>query len=73
MRQGDPISPLIFVMCMDYLSRLFKFGGLHEDFNFHPHCKQLRITHLSFADDIILFTGGDTKSTKILSILYRIL
>jgi len=35
-RQGDAISPLIFVMCMEYLSRCLKLAGMHEEFKFHP-------------------------------------
>jgi len=65
-RQGDPISLLRFVMHMQYLSRCLKSAGLHEEFKFHPWCKHLQITHLSFTDDIILFTGGDIRSVEIL-------
>lgn len=54
-RQGDPISPFIFVPTMDYLSRLIhhlegrkaiKAVSLHNNYN---------ISHLLFADDILIF------------------
>lgn len=37
-----------------------------EMFNFHYHCKQLRLTHLIFADDLMLFSKGDVKSVVML-------
>ena len=65
LRQGDPISPLIFVMCMEYLIRCLKLAGMHEEFQFHPQCKTMQITHLNFADDIILFARGNIRSVEI--------
>lgn len=39
-------------------------SGLSEEksFRFHPKCAKLGITHLSFADDLILFVRGDQSS-----------
>lgn len=58
-RQGDPISPLLFVICMEYLSRLFKYVSTLEGFKFYRSCRDLRLCHLCFADDFILFSEGD--------------
>ncbi|XP_074314256.1 uncharacterized protein LOC141649465 [Silene latifolia] len=30
LRQGDPISPLIFALCMDYLTRMLQFGNVQS-------------------------------------------
>ncbi|XP_074293063.1 uncharacterized protein LOC141619968 [Silene latifolia] len=58
LRQGDPISPLLFTICMEYLSRLIKFATDRWPFQYHPLCKNLKLTHLMFADDLLLFRKG---------------
>ncbi|XP_059310476.1 uncharacterized protein LOC132061833 [Lycium ferocissimum] len=67
LRQGDPISPFLFAIDMEYLSR--NLNELKEDkqFKYHPRCGKLGITHLSFADDLLLFTRGDHKSVRMCS------
>lgn len=37
-----------------------------KGFKFHPRCEELRITHLAFADDLMLFARGDKKSVGVL-------
>ncbi|GFS35505.1 hypothetical protein Acr_00g0040240 [Actinidia rufa] len=66
LRQGDPLSPYLFVICLEYLSR--SLGGLKEnpDFNFPPKCGSLKITHLAFADDLVLLSRGDVTSVAML-------
>ncbi|XP_057460090.1 uncharacterized protein LOC130750511 [Actinidia eriantha] len=65
-RQGDPISPFLFVLCLEYLSRSLKQLKDSRDFNFHPKCQGLNLTHLAFADDLILFSMGDVPSVQLL-------
>ena len=59
-RQGDPIFPYLFIMCMDYLGQLIEekcSGKL-----WHPVKASQSgpaFSHLFFADDLILFAKSD--------------
>jgi hypothetical protein len=66
LRQGDPISPLLFVLIMEYLHRCLQNLHKNPNFNFHPKCEKLQITNICFADDLIMFTRGDETSIKLM-------
>lgn len=68
LKQGDPLSPYMFVICMEYLSRLLKHDLLTDKsgFVFHPQCSRIKLTHLLFADDLLLFCRGDVGSVAAL-------
>lgn len=66
LRQGDPLSPLLFVMDMEYLCRLMKQLGNRKEFGFHPRYARVRLIQLGFADDLLLFCKGDVQSVKAL-------
>ncbi|WMV18664.1 hypothetical protein MTR67_012049 [Solanum verrucosum] len=63
-RQGDPMSPLLFVLVMEYLSRILNSMGNLPNFKFHPMCKKLKLTHLIFADDLMIFCKGNMESVN---------
>lgn len=55
LRQGCSLSPYLFVLCMNVLSRLLDKAAADRRIGFHPKCKNVQITHLCFADDIMVF------------------
>lgn len=59
LRQG-PLSPFLFVLSMEYLSRLMKKLGENPNFNYHLKCAKLHLIQLWFVDDLLLFCRGDT-------------
>ena len=65
-RQGDPLSPYIFICCMKYFSRMLKLASQQEGFRFHPKCKLHGISHLAFAYDFLLLSRGDSSSVQCL-------
>lgn len=63
-RQGDPISPYIFTLCMERLSHLVTDAIAAEDWqpiSLTRHGPP--ISHLFFADDLILF--GEASSSQV--------
>lgn len=60
------MSPLLFVICMEYLSGiLHKMNEKHE-FKFHPKCKEMKLTHMCFADYLIMCNKGNFTSVYML-------
>lgn len=57
---------------MDILSKLLDKAAEAREFGYHPLCKNLSLTHLSFADDMMILTDGEIRSmegiTKILDL-----
>ncbi|GKD83620.1 RNA-directed DNA polymerase, eukaryota, reverse transcriptase zinc-binding domain protein [Tanacetum coccineum] len=67
LRQEDPISPYLFTFVMEVLNLLIK-ENIEErrGFKHHIGCKNLKITHLCFADDLLVFCHGDPESVKVM-------
>ncbi|XP_062099846.1 uncharacterized protein LOC133805699 [Humulus lupulus] len=66
LRQGDPISPLLFVLAMEYCTRLLQQASMDKGFRFHPKCKHLKIVNLCFVDDLVIFCKGVNSSVQII-------
>jgi len=51
---------------MEYFSRMLKLTSQNSAFHFHLKCGRLGISHLAFADDILLVSRGDKSSVQTL-------
>jgi hypothetical protein len=64
-RQGDPLSPLLFVIIMEALSRMLmesEARGLVAGFSVGSvHNSGLSISHLLFANDTLIFCDADVE------------
>lgn len=65
-RQGDPMSPYLFVLAMEYLQREFAQLKKNKAFIFHPECKKLGVVHVCFVDDFLMFCKADINSIRLL-------
>ena len=63
-RQGDPLSPYLFICCMEYLSRMLILACRQPGFRFHPKCGIHNISHLTFADDVLLLSRRGCSSAN---------
>jgi hypothetical protein len=73
LRQGDPLSPYLFLFVADGLSKLLQHevrqGGLHE---LHICRRAPGISHLLFADDTLLFfEASEDQAVLINKVLHR--
>ncbi|XP_019087294.1 PREDICTED: uncharacterized protein LOC109127222 [Camelina sativa] len=70
LRQGDPLSPILIVMIMNVLSLTLNKAAEEGSFSYHPGCEDLKLTHLRFADDLLIFLEGSEHSLRgVMSIL----
>lgn len=62
--QGDQLSPYLFVLAMEGLNGIMERTAARQDFRYHWKCKTNGITHVSFADDLMMFCHADEDSVS---------
>lgn len=73
LKQGDPLSPILFILVVDSLSRGLNDlvqSGLMESYSLPRHAPSL--SHLCFADDLVVFTRGSRRSVKSLFLFLQV-
>nr|GEY17072.1 RNA-directed DNA polymerase, eukaryota, reverse transcriptase zinc-binding domain protein [Tanacetum cinerariifolium] len=67
LRQGDLISPYIFTLMMEVFSLVF-MQQIKDDgkCKYHWGCKDLKISHLCFAYDLLVLCYGDHKYVQVI-------
>ncbi|GKB52890.1 RNA-directed DNA polymerase, eukaryota, reverse transcriptase zinc-binding domain protein [Tanacetum coccineum] len=66
LRHGDPMSPCIFTLVMEIFTLLMKKNvRQNPKFKYHKGCKDIQLTNLCFADDLLVVCHGDADSVRI--------
>lgn len=62
LKQGDPLSPALFVIGAEVLSRMLnKLPFINHFRGFSMRCQGPQVTHLAYADDVMIFTSGNKR------------
>lgn len=71
-RQGDPLAPYLFLMCMEVLSGKIEKAVDSRRWRPIPTSRSgPLISHLFFADDLLLFAEATTSQTQVIESIIR--
>lgn len=67
LRQGDPLSPYLFILCQDVLSRMLeaefsvgRLSGVKASFNGPA------LTYVMYADNLVLFSKANSREARVI-------
>ena len=66
LRQRCPLSPLLFLLVAEGLSRAIRVAKAEGHFTGIQIAPNLNITHLLFVDDVLIFCSGTRGESKVL-------
>jgi hypothetical protein len=73
LRQGDPVSPYLFLLCAEGFSSLLKYyGGDYIDRGIRVSYRSPWVSHLLFADDSLIFISAKQQSAQRLNEILQI-
>ena len=71
-RQGDPLSPYLFILCANVLSHMMKKAEDNKEIKgINVSTRGPSISHLLFADDSLFFTLANLRSCKAIKQILR--
>ena len=59
-RQGDPLSPTIFLVCIEYLAVVLRQSKAYQGYEIEHHCFKVSL----FADDTVIYLNGNSSQFK---------
>lgn len=73
LRQGDPLSPFLFLLAMEGLNKMVKTANINgwlRGFDVAREGKEsLEVTHLQYADDTLIFCDAEEEQLRFLRII----
>ncbi len=70
LRQGCPLSPYLFILCVESFSNLLLQVEQNHQFQGLKFGKEITVAHLLFADDSLMFTKASVDSCKALKAIF---
>lgn len=67
LRLGNPLSPYLYVIGMEYLTRSMNELDSNKSFVHHPKHSKINITHMLFTNDMLLFGRDYPNFVKLLA------